>query len=49
MAAPLLFLYIGLIEQRRSLRECSRASRALAGLRPALPAFFACGRRCCWS
>jgi len=43
MAAPLLFLYIGLIEQRRSLRELLQPRTLWPALRPALPAFFACG------
>jgi len=43
MAAPLLFLYIGLIEQRRSLRELLAPRALWQALRPALPAFFACG------
>jgi len=43
MAAPLLFLYIGLIEQRRSVRELLAPRALWQALRPALPAFFACG------
>jgi len=42
MAAPLLFLYIGLIEQRRSLRELLQPRAFWEALRPALPAFGTC-------
>ncbi len=42
MAAPLLFLYIGLVEQRRSLRELLRPRALWEAVRPALPAFAAC-------
>ncbi|HEY3451678.1 MAG TPA: tetratricopeptide repeat protein [Myxococcales bacterium] len=43
MAAPLLFLYVGLIEQRRSVAGLLRPRHFLEALRPALPAFLVCG------
>ncbi len=42
MAAPLLALYAGLFEQRRSLQELLRPKHLAAALRPALPAFAVC-------
>ncbi len=43
MAAPILFLYAALFEQRVALRELLRPRVAWAALRPVLSAFAACG------
>ncbi|MGC4117008.1 MAG: tetratricopeptide repeat protein [Myxococcales bacterium] len=43
MAAPLLFLYVGLIEQRRTLLGLLHPRGFFAALVPALPAFLVCG------
>lgn len=42
MAAPLLFLWIGLVEQGRTVGELLRPRHLWAALRPALPAFALC-------
>lgn len=43
MAAPLLFLYVGLVEQRGSMLGLLRPRAFARALRPALPAFLVCG------